>query len=193
MDVVEIFERYAERYDSWYDRNRDWFLREVELIKELAEDFKLGLEVGVGTGRFAEELGIRYGVDLSNKMLKLARSRGIEVIKADATALPFKDRTFDLVLFAFTLCFLDKPDEALKEAKRVLKDSGKLLVCFVPADSKLGMEYKSRTDNPFYSSARLYTPAEVLDMLKSCEMHVDKIKSIDLKFGGDVVCVRAVR
>jgi len=193
MNTVELFERYAERYDSWYDRHRDWFLKEVELIKKVAGNFKLGLEVGVGTGRFAKELGIRYGIDLADAMLKLAKLRDVEVIKADAKYLPFKDQTFDLVLFAFTLCFLDDPLKALIEASRVLRNDGAVVICGVPADSTLGREYSQRKDSPFYSNARLYSVDEMLEMLEIAKLKVEKVEFADLKYGKDVVCVKAYK
>ncbi len=186
--IIEIFDRFAERYDSWYDRNREIFLKEVELIREVAGKFELGLEIGVGTGRFAKELGIRYGVDLANAMLKLAKLRGIEVIKADARSLPFKDGTFDLVLFAFTLCFLDDPLKALEESHRVGKS---VVICEVPADSKLGREYIQRRDSPFYSKARLLSVDEISAMLRFSGFEIDRIEFADLKYGNDVVCIRA--
>ncbi len=186
--IVEIFDRFAERYDSWYDRNREWFLKEVELIRRVAGKFELGLEVGVGTGRFAKELGIRYGIDLADAMLKLAKSRGIEVIKADAKNLPFKDKSFDLVLFAFTLCFLEEPLEALKEARRVGKS---IVVCGVPADSKLGKEYSQRKDSPFYANAKLYSSDEIVKMLENAGFKIERMEFADLKYGKDVVCIRA--
>ena len=191
MEVVELFDRYAERYDSWYDRHKDWFKKELELIRRFVGDFELGLEVGVGTGRFASELGISYGVDLSDRMLKLAKSRGVEVIKADAKALPFKDESFDLVLFAFTLCFLDDPRSALKEARRVLKSDGRIVICGVPADSKLGEEYMSRKDSPFYSNAKLYKVEEIVGMIEELGMKVEGIGYEDLKYGKDIVCISA--
>ncbi len=191
MDVVELFDRYAERYDSWYDRHEDWFRKEVELIERVAGSFERGLEVGVGTGRFAEKLGIRYGVDLSDRMLELARSRGVEVVKADAGALPFKDESFDLVLFAFTLCFLDDPISALRESKRVLRKDGRVVVCGVPADSELGREYKNRKDSPFYSNARLYRVGEVVEILEGLGMRVERIDFADLKYGRDIFCLSA--
>ncbi len=191
MDVVELFNRYAERYDSWYDRHGEWFRKEVELIRRVAGKFERGLEVGVGTGRFAKELGIRYGIDLADEMLRLAKSRGVDVLKADAGKLPFKDETFDLVLFAFTLCFLEHPASALKEAKRVLRKGGKLVICGVPADSKLGEEYAKRRDSPFYERARLYTVKELLEMLEGIGLRIEKVDFGDLKYGRDVVCVSA--
>ncbi len=191
--VVEIFNRYAERYDSWYERHKDLFIKEVEFLRDFVDDFELGLEVGVGTGRFARELGISIGVDLAESMLRLARSRGVQVLKADARILPFKDESFDLVLFAFTLCFLEDPERAISEAYRVLKGGGRLIVCGVPLDSKLGEEYSKRDDSPFYRAARLYRVEDVIRMLEISGFEIERIGYLDLKYGKDVFCASALK
>ena len=186
--TVEVFERLWERYDSWYERNAEIFRREVEFLKKYVGNFERGLEVGVGTGRFAVELGVEYGVDISNAMLKLAKSRGVEVVKADAGHLPFK-RVFDLVLFAFTLCFLDRPIEALVSARDVLIEGGKVVVCTIPRDSKLGREYMNRKNNPFYSNAKFYSVDEIVGMVESAGFTVISTGFGDVKYGKDLVVV----
>lgn len=191
MKVIEIFERYWMRYDSWYDRNRDLFLKELELIRRNVGSFKMGLDVGVGTGRFARELGIGIGVDLSVSMLRLARSRGIEVVRANAENLPFK-RVFDLVLLAFTLCFLENPMHVFKSIRNVLKPGGNLVICTVPGESRLAEEYRSRRDNPFYSNAKFYNTSRIIEMVESCGFNVVKVEFEDLKYGRDVVCIVAI-
>jgi ubiquinone/menaquinone biosynthesis C-methylase UbiE len=185
METVEIFEKYWKRYDSWYDRNAEIFKKEVEFIRKHLGNFKRGLEVGVGTGRFAVELRIECGVDLSNAMLRLARSRGVEVVKADAKFLPFK-RVFDLVLFAFTLCFLDNPAEALRSARDVTVEGGKVVVCTIPRESKLAEEYMRRKDNPFYSNAKFYSSREVIEMIEKAGFTVIETDFEDIKYGGDL-------
>ena len=191
MKAVEIFDKLWERYDSWYERNKDIFIKEINFIRKHLGEFKLGLEVGVGTGRFAKELGIRYGIDLSTSMLKLAKSRGIEVVKANAELIPFK-RVFDLILYAFTLCFLEDPIKSLKSARDVLIEGGKVVICTVPKDSKLAEEYMNRRDNPFYSNARFYTTSEVVKMLEDSGFKVIKIDFEDIKYGRDLLVVVAV-
>ncbi|WP_457550499.1 class I SAM-dependent methyltransferase [Archaeoglobus sp.] len=186
--AVEIFEKLWERYDSWYDRHAEIFRREVKFLRNYVGNFEKGLEVGVGTGRFAKALGIEYGIDLSKAMLKLAKSRGIEVIKADARHLPFK-RIFDLVLFAFTLCFLDSPLKALISAREVLIEGGKVVVCSIPKDSKLGREYMNRKDNPFYSNAKFYSVEEIVGMVERAGFTVISTGFGDVKYGGDLVVV----
>ena len=78
------------------------------------------LEVGVGTGRFAQALGIEYGVDISSGVLKFAKKREITVVKGAGEELPFKDKVFGGVFLIVTLCFVDAPLKVLKESARVL-------------------------------------------------------------------------
>ena len=180
-----VFDELWEEYDSWYDRNREIFERELELVRRNIPASAFGLEVGVGSGRFAKELGF-IGIDISENMLKAARRRGVEVVRGDALKLPFK-RVFDVVLFAFTICFLDRPVEALKEARRVLVDGGIAVVCFVP-EGRLAEEYRRR-DSPFYREARFYTVEEVREMLHSAGFKTLREDYLDLKYGKDVALV----
>ncbi len=187
---MDVFDRYAERYDAWYDKHRELFEKEVECLKNTVGDFELGIEIGVGSGRFAEALGIEYGVDVSESMLRLAVKRGIEVIKADGKLMPFKNSTFDLVLLAFTICFVDDPERVLKEASRILKRDGKVVICGVLADSRLAEEYRKK-DSPFYITAKFYTLEELEKMLKSAGLKVLSVNFIDIKYGKDVFCLSA--
>lgn len=92
------------------------------------------LEPGIGTGRIALPIvrrGYRYtGVDISEKMLdELRRKLGDEshrltLIKGDATALPFGDRSFDVALTVHVLHLIPNWRQALSEIRRVLKSGG---------------------------------------------------------------------
>ena len=184
-----IFDLYAERYDKWYEKNIEIYKKELSIIER---PNGLSLEIGVGTGRFACPLKIDLGIDISIKVLKIAKNRGLEVIRADAKALPFKNGIFDYVYIIFTLCFLDKPIEALLETHRVLKDSGILIVCIIPLDSGLGLRYSKRKDSPFYSAAKFYNEKEVIEMLRRCGFKVIGIKRIELLYSpNDFVCIKA--
>jgi ubiquinone/menaquinone biosynthesis C-methylase UbiE len=62
------------------------------------------------------------GVDISRTMLAEARRRGTSAcVVADACALPFADRSFDLVALVATVEFLEAPARALREAVRVAR------------------------------------------------------------------------
>ncbi len=182
-----IFDEFWERYDSWYDRHKDLFRKELEFIIRNLDDFELGLEIGVGSGRFAKELGIDYGIDISKQLLKLAKKRGVEVLRCDANYLPFK-RVFDAVFFIFTLSFLKNPVLALKSAKSVLVKEGRIIVCEIPKESELAEECLKK-DSPFYRFARFYTSDEILKMLENTGFEIVKTEFEDLKYGRDIILV----
>ncbi len=184
---MEVFETNAERYDSWYERNRKLYERELSVIPK---PISLSLEVGVGTGRFAQPLGFDIGVDISMSMLKIARNRGVECIRADASRLPFKDGVFKSVYFIFTLCFLDEPKKALNEAVRVLDDDGMLCACIVPKDSGLGKVYSAK-DSPFYRIAKFYTENELVKMIEGVGLRIVDVKKVWLGYShNDFVCMK---
>jgi len=163
------FETNAERYDKWFDspRGKEIFSLEIRCLQRLIGTIEgRWLEVGVGTGRFAEALGIAEGIDPARAVLKMAADRGINVKLTRAEDLPYPDETFDGLLMVVTICFLDNPAEALRECFRILKRQGRLIIGFVPADSPWGRFYaeKGRDNHPFYSAARFYTCSEIIDL-----------------------------
>lgn len=97
------------------------------------------LEVGIGTGRIALPLierGYRYtGVDISEPMMDELRRKlrdvpnRLTLLKADATALPFEDASFDAALTVHVLHLISRWEDALTEIRRVLKPDGVFLYC----------------------------------------------------------------
>jgi len=73
------FDDLASAYDAWFDEEgKPVFAIEVLAFHEVLSSLpKPWLEVGVGSGRFAQALGIETGVDPSIKLLEMARERGI--------------------------------------------------------------------------------------------------------------------
>lgn len=169
MLQIAPFERHVAEYDEWFEKYP--FVYESELaalrwqMRSLPENL-LGLEVGVGTGRYAAPLGIKEGIEPSEEMAKLAVKRGVEVINAKAEQLPYRDIHFDFVMIV-TICHLDKAPEAFAEAYRVLKPGGALIVGFLNKDGAIARSYEARrSQSTFYRHATFYSVKRVKDMLE---------------------------
>ena len=90
------------------------------------------LEVGCGWGEFAarvqEELGATVvAVDISPRMVELARERGVDARVGDVQELPFADGEFDCATAMHILYHAADVDRALAELRRVLRPGGRLV------------------------------------------------------------------
>lgn len=168
MPKTGPFEHYCDAYDDWFEKNRDVFAAELETIRSLLpRPGTAGLEVGVGSGQFAAPLEISIGIEPSPQMAARARRRGIRVCPGVAEALPFLNATFEFVLMVTTICFLDDVAGAFKEAHRVLKPGGCLIVGFIDKESELGRMYaKNREKSRFYKEATFFSVQEVVHFFK---------------------------
>jgi SAM-dependent methyltransferase len=167
MNNIEIFEKHATEYDEWFDENEAVYNSEILALRDLIPTEGIGLEVGVGTGRFAAPLGIRIGVEPANAMADMARKRGIDVHEAKAEALPFDDESFDFVLMVTTICFLENPLQALEEVKRVLKPGGLIIIGMIDRNSPLGKDYeRKKKTSKFYKYANFHSADQVLNWLR---------------------------
>ncbi|MFN4182933.1 MAG: class I SAM-dependent methyltransferase [bacterium] len=181
--VWEIFEEHRDRYDEWFEKTpgREIFAIELEALRQEAKKFPHPwLEVGVGTGRFAQALGIEYGVDPSSKMLEMAKKRGITVYHASGEDLPFPDESFYLVFLIVTICFLENVSGVLREIRRVLKKDGGLIIGTILAGSPWAEFYQKKAaeeGNPFYRYAHFYSLEEIQHFLKQADFHLVRIIS----------------
>ena len=166
---VEPFDRYADGYDGWFDRHRAAYESELRAVGRLIPE-GVGLEVGVGSGRFASPLGVRLGVDPSDRMLEKALERGVDVVKAVGEVLPVRDSCLDYVLMVTTVCFLDDVVSVFREVYRVLKPGGSVVVAFIDRESMLGRLYRKRkAESVFYRVAEFYSVDEVVSLLREAE------------------------
>ena len=155
------------RYEAWFSHHVAAYHSELLAVRALLPWQGLGLEIGVGTGRFAAPLGVKFGVDPSKAMLAYAIKRGIFGVQGIAEALPFKDAVFDYGLVVTTICFVDDPKAMLTEARRILKPGAPLVIGFVDRASTLGQHYLiHQAENVFYCEARFYYATEVEKLLR---------------------------
>lgn len=180
--VSKIFDREAARYDGWFEsrRGRALFQSEVRCLQGVSAGLpRPWLEVGVGTGRFAEALGIEVGVDPARGALEYAARRGIRALPGVGQALPFDDGEFGTVFVIVTICFADDPVGLLSEARRAVMPRGGIVLGIVPAGSPWARFYvkKGRAGHTFYSQARFYTLMELEHLLKSASLRIERAAS----------------
>lgn len=133
LDSAPGYDLASSSYDT-----REAYLNSFEkgeTLKMLGEIAgKTVLDVGAGTGRLSIPLqrqgAIVTACDVSGEMLKvLARkNRHIVTVVGEAEALPFADKTFEIVTAAFLIVHLKNPRRFFDEVYRVLKDGGLFLV-----------------------------------------------------------------
>ena len=106
------------------------------------------LDVGCGTGVVAVTAALAgakvRALDLSPALLEHARKNAavakvaVEFVEGDAEALPYEDRSFDLVLSQFGHMFAPRPEIAVSEMLRVLKPGGRIAFSTWPPDQFIG-------------------------------------------------------
>lgn len=175
--MIHPFENYSEAYEQWFEDNNFVYMSELDLLKNLVPESGIGIEIGIGTGRFALPLNIEIGIDPSPKMKRIASKKGATVLLAEAENIPFKDGYFDYALMVTTLCFLSNPHEAFDEVNRILKRGGSFIIGFVDKDSPLGKVYlEEKHQSRFYKDAVFYSVEEVIDLLEKHHFNHLEIK-----------------
>jgi len=169
-DTSFLFDKYADKYDLWYERNYFAWASELELVKRFR--CEKALEIGVGSGRFGSYINILAGIDPSIRLLEKARD--IEKILGYGEHLPFREGSFECSFLIVTLCFVKDPYEVVREALRV---SDRVITCIVPKESFLGRRYVEEAEKGhiFYSKARFYTTQEVINMFSKYDAEPNRI------------------
>lgn len=178
------YEKIAELYDkgrSLPDHITGLWMDIIKRYSGAQEGAKV-LDLGCGTGRFtivmANELRYRMvGADSSEAML--IKARGKDTTKSitwdclDAQNLTYTDKTFDVVFMSHLLHHVDSPAKVISESKRVLKDSGAILVRYGP------MEYiRNDVEHTFFF--------EVLDIDEPRTLTIETVEKLlsDAGFSG---------
>ncbi|HTI50978.1 MAG TPA: class I SAM-dependent methyltransferase [Planctomycetaceae bacterium] len=150
-----FYDKIAHVYDLMSE-STEGPLKQQGLQKLAAKPGERILEIGFGTGHCLVELanaigpkGRVFGVDLSDKMVELARANlakqhladRVELFCGDATDLSLPDASLDGVFMSFTLELFDNPEipRVLAECQRVLKSEGRLAVVSVSKEGPEGL------------------------------------------------------
>ncbi|SFC36343.1 Methyltransferase domain-containing protein [Halobiforma haloterrestris] len=168
MPTTAPFEEHAERYEGWFEEHEDAYRSELEALDRLVPSTGRGLEIGVGSARFAAPLGIEVGVDPAEAMLERARDRDVDAVRGVAESLPFRDGSFDTALIVTSICFVDDIPTTLAEADRVLRPSGSLVIGYIDRESPVGRKYQeTKEHNPFYRDATFVSTDELVEQLEA--------------------------
>lgn len=165
-----LFDQNTLEYDQWFDKHSFVYQSEILAIQQAIPKNKTGIEIGVGTGRFAEPLNIKFGVEPSENMARLAEQRGITVYRAYAENLPIDNASFDFVLMVTAICFLSDIPKAFSDVYRILKPQGEIILAIVDKNSDLGKKYeKEKSENKFYKDAHFHSTQEITELLKQAD------------------------
>jgi ubiquinone/menaquinone biosynthesis C-methylase UbiE len=161
------FEEKSMEYDDWFEKYHYVFESEVEALRAMLPPREsYGIEVGLGTGRFSVALGIKEGVESAFGMRVMALTRGIEVRDAIAEKLPYKDLRFEFVLMASCINYFYDMHSAFKEAHRVLKKGGSIIIGFIEKNSRIARFYEQNKNvSNLYKQASFYSIDKVVSEL----------------------------
>lgn len=181
--IIGAFERSASSYEDWYSKPMGVYAFKSELdgLKTLLPISGVGLDIGAGTGIFAEHLSTVERtiicLDPSYNMTEKAADRGLTVILAVAENIPLRSGIIDFAYLVTVLEFVPNPQDMLNSVSTVLKEDAPLILAFINRDSVWGKLYTRRSENEesVFHFSRLYSLAEVCQFLRDSGYIVDKI------------------
>ena len=186
----QLFDSFASEYDAWFDFDgKSIFAIEVSAFKGILPTLpKPWLEIGVGSGRFAHCLGIETGLDPSIKLLDMASKRGINILLGRGEAVPIANESLGTVFFIVTLCFVDSPLQVLREANRLLKEDGRVVLGLVLRESPWGEFYqvKKGKGHRFYKYANFYSYEETERLMGQAGFKTERVLSTLFQRPGEV-------
>jgi len=191
------FDDLASYYDAWFEQEgKPIFVIEVQALQQVLSSLpEPWLEVGVGSGRFAQALGIETGVDPSIKLLELARQKGITAFLGRGEQELFDEESLGTVFLIVTLCFVDSPLDVFKEAYRILVPDGKIVLGLVLKESPWGKFYeqKKEQEHRFYRYATFYRYDDMVGLLQQAGFSTERVISTLFQKPGEVYRMETAR
>jgi len=148
------------------------------------------LDIGCGHGILLKKIKERggnkitslTGIDISQKSIDVARNNVPEakLVLGLATTLPFKNGAFDFVFIIDTFCYIINFEDALREARRVLRPDGKLIFNFGNKNWVLLNDnyYKTRKSHNIPSCENRFSFEEVGNLLKNNGFEIKKYRGL---------------
>jgi ubiquinone/menaquinone biosynthesis C-methylase UbiE len=167
-ETNNIYNQFAIEYDQWFDKHSNLYQSELLAMKQAVPAQGIGIEIGVGSGRFAKPLNIKCGVEPSESMAKIAEERGMKIINAVAENLPIENHSYDFATMVTTVCFLSDIPKAFSEVHRILKPGGDFIIGLIDKESTLGKKYEQqKNSNKFYKDAHFHSTSEITELLSN--------------------------
>lgn len=149
MEAVKTiaFDVHAEKYDSWFLRNKNVLYSEVKLVAHCLKDAGRIYSVGCGSGLFEKileqkfNIQIKEGLEPSKEMAEIAVKRGLKVDVCMAEEADYNGEQYDTILYNGCPSYITDLDLALANSYRALKPGGKIILIDVPKESGYGMMY----------------------------------------------------
>ena len=137
MKIREHYDTIADVYDHHYDkpRGRCYHSHISTYIMSVLPNEGVLLDIGCGTGLFVERYhkngGNAVGLDISTKMIEVARTRckSCDFTIGTGEKIPFGSNSFDGVSSLLVFSYVKSPEAMLSEAYRVLKPGGSIAIC----------------------------------------------------------------
>jgi SAM-dependent methyltransferase len=164
-----------------------------ELVFETVAEMQPGsvLEVGCGEGELAQRMTAALeadvvAIDQSERMVELARARGVDARVGDVQELPFVDASLDVVVAAWMLYHVADLDRGVGELARVLRPGGRLVAATNASDHLQEMldfagvddwDFSFRAENGAEILGRHFPSVEVRDASGTVTLHdADQIR-----------------
>ena len=146
MEGTEVRKLAALEDTHWWYRERRHLLARALDGMTPGDALDIGA-AGGGNTRVLRDLGWRpAALEYGAAGARVARERGLDVLRADATALPVADDSLDLVVAFDVLEHIEDDAAAVAEVRRVLRPTGTWLVA-VPADPRLWSAHDEAVDH----------------------------------------------
>lgn len=153
--------RFENSYGKYIDQQERIFLKSVLKIKS----FKNILDLGCGTGRFLEFAD--HGVDISSKMIEIAKSKfpNVAIKEGSVSYIPYPENYFDLIYSLHVIMHLDIKitEDFLVESHKKLTLDGKLIFDFPSKKRRKLTNYKSTN----WHAGNNFSVSEILKMTKN--------------------------
>ncbi len=187
----KFWNRFASKYDFIIKKDEQAYEEMIKLIRRDVNSKMEMLELATGTGlialRIADKVKYLEATDFSEEMIKEAKQKerpnNLNFSVEDACDLPYGSKTFDCVLISNALHIMPKPEEALSNIKRVLKDDGILIAPTFTHKSSIKSKvlWKLMSIVGFKAYSK-WTNDEYIKFIKSNGFKIKKSKKIKATF-----------